>query len=238
MFTMDAFIPALGVYAFFLLFNLVSYTRSSTKTLKSDLIYTLILYPNDLFRTLIRWYILSRVNVNSYKELLLLWPLTIYETSLTQIMTDMHSSNSNDTDTPPPSITKTQLINCARTSTVEAFGVTLALKIMPQIAQLLPIPLDSLLKPAMDIPFSESLPTAKTILSLVLLIPLFDLGLDLGFYTFHRICHINKFLFKLVHQDHHVDTGLTHNRLVAYETYTITWIETLSIFGCYELGIG
>ena len=30
-----------------------------------------------------------------------------------------------------------------------------------------------------------------------------------------------------------MDTAKTHGRLVAYETYTITWLETISIVTCY-----
>jgi len=63
-------------------------------------------------------------------------------------------------------------------------------------------------------------------------------GLDLGFYLFHRACHVNKFLYKQVHRDLHIDTASKHGRLVAFETYTITWAETTRIAVSYVIGVG
>ena len=60
---------------------------------------------------------------------------------------------------------------------------------------------------------------------------------DLGFYAFHRACHMHRGLYKAVHRDHHVDTAKKYGRLVAYETYTITWLETISITASYFIGL-
>ena len=54
---------------------------------------------------------------------------------------------------------------------------------------------------------------------------------------------MNKFLYKQLHRDHHIDTASKHMRIVAYETYTITWAETTSIAVAsiavsYVIGIG
>lgn len=79
--------------------------------------------------------------------------------------------------------------------------------------------------------------SARSLAAMVLLCPVFDLGLDFGFYCFHRVCHMNRWLYFQVHRDHHVDTAKEHGHLVAYETYTITWVETASITASYFIGL-
>ena len=80
-------------------------------------------------------------------------------------------------------------------------------------------------------------PTATSLLAAVWRVPLFDLGLDLGFYMFHRGCHTNRTLYRLVHAEHHTDTGKVHGHLVAWETWDISLIETFSIALSYAFGL-
>lgn len=113
----------------------------------------------------------------------------------------------------------TQVCSCLRVAIVEGTGTLFALLV---------IGIADFSQPA----------TARSLLSMLYFCPLFDAGLDLGFYLFHRACHRSKLLYKLVHLDHHADTAREHGRLVAYETYTITWVETASITSSYLLGFG
>lgn len=72
---------------------------------------------------------------------------------------------------------------------------------------------------------------------------LFDVGVDLAFYTLHRAWHENRQLYKWVHRDHHTRTGHEGGaerttRLVAWDTYEISWAEMTLIEVGYGLGFG
>ena len=47
----------------------------------------------------------------------------------------------------------------------------------------------------------------------------FDIGLDVGFYTFHRSCHVNRTLYRWLHAPHHADTGKAHGRRLLHLDY-------------------
>ena len=190
-------------------------TRTGTD-LRRHLAFTVIQWSSDIIRSMLRYFVVTSICERRFAAMLLIWPLTVFETTMAQWMMDMHERR------PFVPMTRTQLANCLRVACVEGAGVLAAIELGPR-------------SPLRLVVSTTSPPSARAILSLVVLSPLFDLGLDLGFYTFHRACHVNKTLFALVHQDHHTDTAKAHGRLVAYETYSITWAETLSIFVCYQV---
>ena len=236
----DFVLPVVPPFLCFWVFNLVCYMASPSPTHSDDMKYTFVQHPSDFARTLTRWWILdSLVQRDQYWPLLVLIPLTIFETAICQYLYYRHEH------VPTPDVTVQQILNCCRTSIVETCGVILSLKVIPGVfAEIVPHsqkvhPLLSIIcakfsKPVVHAPP----PTFVEVLQLLYLCPLFDLGLDLGFYTFHLTSHRNKYLFKMIHADHHTDTAKTHGRLVSYETYTITWLETAIIFFCYTLGLG
>jgi sterol desaturase/sphingolipid hydroxylase (fatty acid hydroxylase superfamily) len=141
------------------------------------------------------------------------YPLTVFETTVAQITADRHERRK------VIGMSLRQLGNCLRVAIVESCGISLAIW-LSRAFELKPGP-----------------PSVLTLLFTVLLAPAFDLGLDLGFWTFHRTSHKVKWLYIMVHADHHVDTAKDHGRLVAYETYSITWLETVSILSCYFVGL-
>lgn len=141
----------------------------------------------------------------------LLWPLTIFETASIQWIVDKYEGREFC------GITKKQITNTLKVSIVECVAAQIGRHVV-----------------GWDDP---SYPTGWDLLKSVYMCPVFDVGLDLGFYVFHRTCHKNLFLYKLVHKDHHVDTAKDFGRLVAFETYTITLLEAISIVASYFLGL-
>lgn len=148
---------------------------------------------------------------------LLLPALTLFETFTIQAMSDRIAGRAVTT-----SITRTQLWNCVRVGAVEGLAVWLGLLI------------HSCLQGTGDV---NSPPTAFSVISFLWLCPVFDAGLDLGFYTFHRSCHQYPSLYRNVHKFHHVNTAKAHGRLMAYETYSLTMTETVCIILSYAVGL-
>ena len=142
-----------------------------------------------------------------------LWPLTIFESQGIQFTADRYSQR------PVVGLCATQAWSCLRVAVVEAVGMLTALHQTGFVDAANP-----------------GRATAATLLRMLWMAPVFDCGLDLGFYVFHRACHESPLLYRLVHKEHHTDTAKRHGRLVAYETYTLTWAETFLISFAYLLG--
>lgn len=64
---------------------------------------------------------------------------------------------------------------------------------------------------------------------------LFEIGIDLSYYTRHKVWHTDD-RFVWVHKPHHTDTGKHCGHLVTYETYVATWAEEIWIGSIYVWG--
>ena len=98
----------------------------------------------------------------------LLLPIGVFETWSIQAMADVYESR------PVKPVCLKQVLNQLKITTAESIGVTVGYKIWPWVR--------------IDDPTVESLlhATWRTFV--------FDIGLDIGFYTFHRVCHVNRAL--------------------------------------------
>jgi alkylglycerol monooxygenase len=155
---------------------------------------------------------------------LLMWPLTCFETAFIQFAADNYEGRAF-----MPTLTRRWLRNSMQIAVVEVIGLIIVLhgRVPVLFAQkLIVMPSVTLLPPWLKI-WAHS----------VWRVPLFELGLDLSFYIFHRTCHTSPFLYNLIHRVHHTDTAKAHGRLVAYETYTLTLFETLSFLHGYLVGL-
>jgi hypothetical protein len=140
-------------------------------------------------------------------------PLSVYETTALQIMADLFEGR----PLKPP--TWRQVNQQSKVCVIEAIGYSISCSIWPWLIESATI-----------------WPTAGTLVHSVWRAAVFDVGLDLGFYAFHRTCHVNRTLYRWVHAPHHTDTGKEHGHLVAYETYELSIVETLSILSSYLVG--
>eukprot|EP00121_Abeoforma_whisleri_P003475 Awhi_evm1s3122 len=187
--------------------NGVTTTNSNLRWRKWEFVLSAII--RDSLCTTVRYFIWCRGGGIS---ICLLWPLTLFETFSTQFMGDRYSQRST------LGVCWSQIWTCLRVAIVEGSSSFLGLQLF-KVADI------------------SLVPSSLSIVRMVYFCPIFDLGLDLGFYTFHRLCHSNRFLYKLVHADHHLHTAKKYGRLVAFETYTITLIETISITSSYFIGL-
>ena len=193
----------------FAVFPLITSTHAEF-TRKRDFIIDL--YCRDIIVICFRHIIYSDLS----QYMLLLPCLGIFESYSIQNMVDSYDMNNKK------SITQTQIVNHTSLAVVELFALVLGRMILP---------LDAL----DDTKYDGFYP------SLVVVIPLFtilfDLFADVGFYIIHRNFHETPFLRTFHIPDHHKNTG-KNNKLMAYETYTISTVETLSIALTYFLGFG
>jgi alkylglycerol monooxygenase len=159
--------------------------------------------------TAVRYQALSRGGLH----LLLLWPLVMLETWVVQLLADFTERR------PFKALSREGARNCLQVAVIEAVELTALLWLVAGRAEEPP----------------SATEVALTVLHGVWRAPLFDLVLDSTFYAFHRLCHINKALFKHTHQHHHVHTHKDHGHLVAWETYTISLGENLGIVLCHAV---
>lgn len=193
----------------FAIFPLLSSTHAEY-TRKRD--FVIDLYCRDIIVICVRYIIYS--NLSQY--MLLLPCLGIFESYSIQNMVDSYDMNTKKRIVP------TQIVNHTSLAIVELLALVIGRMLLP---------LDAL----DDTKYDGFYP------SLIVVIPLFtilfDLFADIGFYNIHRNFHETPFLRTFHIPDHHKNTG-KHNKLMAYETYTISTIETLSIALTYFIGFG
>jgi len=171
------------------------------------------LWPQSLLAVLTRYAVLCLGSRYSLLCCLLTLPISVWETTSLQAMADLYEGR------PLKAPTAKQIVLQLKVAAVETLGYVLAFQIWPWLRE------DGL-----------GAPPASVLLHAVWRAPLFDIGLDLGFYAFHRSCHVNRTLYRLVHAPHHAETGKEHGHLVAYETYELTFVETASILSSYLVG--
>jgi sterol desaturase/sphingolipid hydroxylase (fatty acid hydroxylase superfamily) len=164
-----------------------------------------------------RFFIMSRGGLTR----LLAWPLIAAEMAYIQLMADRYEKRLFS-----PTLTRSLISNALGVAVIEGLGLALATHgpVLTSGFGLLPI-VDA------AVVFDGAAARAT-----IWRVPLFELGVDLAFYTFHRCCHSIPWLYAAVHKKHHAETAKAHGRLVAYETYTLTWLETLTFLGNYLLG--
>jgi len=166
-------------------------------------------WPRDIVVVAVRYFIMCNGHHGSPLAWLFLLPLGVFETQTTQWLADWYEGR------PMKNLTKHQILKQIPVACTEAFGVSIGFRIFN---------------------IAPGGPSAGAILHTVWRAPLFDVGLDLGFYTFHRTCHKHRQLYRWIHAEHHTDVAKEYGQLVAHETYSISTIEALSILGSYLVG--
>jgi len=209
---MASWCPVAAVWVAFYLFNLV-YIRMIHPHDRKKLHFVAQLWPQSLLAVLTRYAVLCLGSRYSLLCCLLTLPISVWETTSLQAMADLYEGR------PLKAPTAKQIVLQLKVAAVETLGYVLAFQIWPWLRE------DGL-----------GAPPASVLLHAVWRTLLFDIGLDLGFYAFHRSCHVNRTLYRLVHAPHHAETGKEHGHLVAYETYELTFVETASILSSYLVG--
>jgi hypothetical protein len=168
---------------------------------------------------LARWAMYAAARHLSFSAWLLCLPLNVFETWCAQRNADLYEGR-------PALLVSRRLVSlCAKVTLAEIVAVTFLHRIQ---------------EPWVRTAGPAGAPLARAALGGCLL---FDVGVDLAFYTLHRACHENRRLYKWVHRDHHTRTGHEggaekETRLVAWDTYEISWAEMTLIEVGYGLGFG
>jgi len=174
----------------------------------------LLQHPRDIIVATARWWIMAEATRTTAAFWVLLWPLYVFEAISMQFVADLYEGR------PLKGPTWHVWHKHIPVFLAEAMGLNIGFLIWGGRAG---IPIEG--------------PTQATwMLNMLWRAPLFDLGLDFGFYTFHRTCHANRTLYKWIHAPHHIDTGKRHGHLVAHETYDLTLVELNSLLGSYLIG--
>jgi len=173
----------------------------------------LLLHPRDVVVVIARLWIMVETTRTTAAFWVLLWPLYVFEAISIQLVADIYEGR--------PLMGPTWHV--WRKHIPVAMAETLALNIGFLIWG-----------GRAGIPMG---PTQATwMLHMLWRAALFDIGLDFGFYTFHRTCHANRTLYKWIHAPHHADTGKRHGHLVAHETYDLTLNELNVLLYSYLIG--
>jgi hypothetical protein len=219
---------------------------------------------------LLRWAMYAAARHWTFGAWLFCLPLNVFETWCAQRHADLYEGRT----THPVSFRAVRL--CLKVALAEIVAVTFLHRIQ---------------EPWLRTAGPAGAPLARAALGGCLL---FDIGVDLAFYTLHRACHENRQLYKWVHREHHTLTGYeggltshmgsgrtehedgagrvafdgscpptigaipparhsaapplpspkqeqnktTHSRLVAWDTYEISWTEMTLIELGYAFGFG
>jgi len=211
-------IEMLACWLSFVTFNLGWVAMTSPKVDRwRRMRFVCMMWPQQFLAIVSRFLVMRLVKLASWEGLdhpALYWPLLlpigVFETWSIQAMADVFESR------PVKPVCLKQVLNQLKITTAESIGVTVGYKIWPWVR--------------IDDPTLESLlhATWRTFV--------FDIGLDIGFYTFHRVCHVNRTLYRWLHAQHHTDTAKEHGHLVAHETYEVSLVEAISILGSYLIG--
>jgi len=172
-----------------------------------------LLWPHNVVNVLGRYFILWLSLTQSWLYFALLVPLTVFDTTSIQVVTDLFEGR------PLKRPTLRHVGKFVKVAAIESIGYVLACQLWPWLQT-----------------DAYEGPTVAALAHAVWRTALFDVGLDLGFYSFHRCCHVNRTLYRLVHAPHHTDTGKEYGHLVASETYELSVVETLSILSSYLVG--
>lgn len=206
----DGAVAWLGAFALNVGYILLSSERPE---LGRRLKFIALMWPQNLISIFCRFAILHWGVTRTLLYWVLFLPLSVYETTTLQIMADLYERR----PLKPPNWM--QVCTQSKVAAIESIGYLIACRIWPWLPE-----------------SATSWPTAGTLVHSVWRAAVFDVGLDVGFYAFHRSCHVNRTLYRWVHAPHHTDTGKEHGHLVAYETYELSVIETLSILSSYLVG--
>lgn len=186
---------------------------SSSAEVARRLQFIALMWPQNLVAVLGKYAVLYLALRKSPLFWMLILPLSVYETTSIQAMADLFEGR------PLKAPTLSQVSKQVKIAVAEMTGLYLSYRMWPWL---------------MDDPFTG--PTATSLIHAIWRATVFDIGLDVGFYAFHRSCHVNRTLYRLVHATHHTDTGKEHGHLVAYETYELSIVETFSILSSYIVG--
>lgn len=173
--------------------------------------HTALGWARDVVVVSVRYLVIRTGHRGSPLAWPLLIPLGIFETHSTQWLADRYAGR------PAERLTRHQCLKQVPIACTEALGLAVGFRVLP---------------------VAPGGASPAALVGCLWRAPLFDLGLDLGFYAFHRACHANRRLYRWVHAEHHTDVGVTHGRLVAHETYTLSAAEALCILGSYLVGLG
>mmetsp|Transcript_6891 Transcript_6891/g.22639 ORF Transcript_6891/g.22639 Transcript_6891/m.22639 type:complete len:318 (-) Transcript_6891:664-1617(-) len=169
-------IEMLACWLSFVTFNLGWVAMTSPKVDRwRRMRFVCMMWPQQFLAIVSRFLVMRLVKLASWEGLdhpALYWPLLlpigVFETWSIQAMADVFESR------PVKPVCLKQVLNQLKITTAESIGVTVGYKIWPWVR--------------IDDPTLESLlhATWRTFV--------FDIGLDIGFYTFHRVCHVNRAL--------------------------------------------
>ena len=169
-------IEMLACWLSFVTFNLGWVAMTSPKVDRwRRMRFVCMMWPQQFLAIVSRFLVMRLVKLASWEGLdhpALYWPLLlpigVFETWSIQAMADVYESR------PVKPVCLKQVLNQLKITTAESIGVTVGYKIWPWVR--------------IDDPTLESLlhATWRTFV--------FDIGLDIGFYTFHRVCHVNRAL--------------------------------------------
>jgi len=176
---------------------------------KARLKFVALSWCRDIIVVAVRYFIVCNGHHGSPLAWLFLLPLGVFETHTTQWLADWYERR------PMKHITAHQVLKQIPVACTEAFGLSIGFRVFNM---------------------APGGPSPAALLDVVWRAPLFDVGLDLGFYTLHRTCHKNKKLYRWIHAEHHTDVAKEYGILVAHETYSISTIEALSILASYLIG--
>jgi len=171
--------------------------------------FTALNWARDVIVVSMRYFVICNGHHGSPLAWVFLLPLGIFETQTTQWLADWYEGR------PMKNVTKHQVLKQIPVACTEAFGLSIGFRIFS---------------------IAPGGPSPAALLHAIWRAPLFDVGLDLGFYTFHRTCHKNRQLYRWIHAEHHTDVAKEYGQLVAHETYSISTIEALSILSSYLIG--
>lgn len=197
----------LGFFAYHLLVVLLTSPRNERLR---RLRFVCVLYPQNLTVVLARFAVMRLSKLSSPLYWPLILPIGVFETWSVQAMADALEGR------PQKAVTLDQVTKQIKVAACEAVGLTIGFKLWPWV--------------------TTDGPNVASLIHSIWRAAVFDTGLDLGFYTFHRLCHKNRVLYRHVHSDHHTTPGKTYGHLVAHETYDLSVVETVAILGSYLIG--
>jgi len=180
-----------------------------------DFVVQIAIHSMIIFASLIRWQLMARWFTQPWITFPILWALVCLETLVYQLCFDYVEERPRSSWN-----YKKWLYSCIKPGAVNA------------LVPLLLIPFKFV--PSGSISSMEDV--AWSFIHSVWRVLLFEIGLDIAYYTRHKVWHSNK-AFTWIHKRHHSDTGKLHGHLVTYETYVASWVEEMYIGAIYIWGV-
>jgi hypothetical protein len=150
----------------------VSFTSRGNER-RRRLRFVLTLWPQNLAVVAARFAVMRLSKLSSPLFWPLLLPIGVFETWSVQAMADTFE------DRPLKPITFDQITKQIKVAASEGVGLAIGFKLWPWV--------------------TTDGPNIASLFHAVWRAAVFDTGLDLGFYTFHRVCHKSRLLYRYVH---------------------------------------